>query len=582
MAIVEEDLERLRGSLVLSDVVQQYVALRRVGRNWVGLCPFHAERTGSFNVRDETGRYRCFGCGAAGDAFKFVQEIEHLDFVAAVESLAAKNNVQLRYTTGEAGDRQRHRRKQLVDAMGKAVEWYHQRLLDAPDAREARDYLRRRGLSGNVARSFKLGWAPDDWDAMSKEIAVAPDLLRDAGLAFNNKSGRLQDSFRARVLFPIYTENGDPVALGGRVLPGSSDPAKYKNSSETPIYAKSKTLYGLNWAKGDIVTGDQVIVCEGYTDVIGFHRAGIKRAVATCGTALTEDHVRLLKRYATQVVLAFDADAAGQGAAQRFYEWEERYQVRVSVARFPDGKDPGDLSVSDPEALRQAIDQALPFLGFRVNHALNSRKLRSPEDRAQVAGLAMAVVNEHPNRDVRKLYAAQVAAHVGMPPADLVSLAERGVKSPTVRVTPARRVGAAENAEFVAVAMLLQRWDDIAPWLMEELFVDEVARRAFLAVAESAGAIELALELADPEAREFLERAAVADVDADPVLEARNLIAAATRRRLAASVHVTDPDAVHALRDARLALEEIEQTDAGDAGAETLLGWLKGASEGVE
>ncbi|CAN5524906.1 hypothetical protein BH10ACT2_BH10ACT2_06510 [soil metagenome] len=582
MAIVDEDLERLRATLVLSDVVQQYVALRRVGRTWVGLCPFHAERTASFNVRDETGRYKCFGCGAAGDAFKFVQEIEHLDFVAAVESLAAKANVQLRYTTGEAGDRQRQRRRQLVDAMGKAVDWYHQRLLDSPDAREARDYLRKRGLAGDVARSFKIGWAPDDWDAMAKNLGVAPELLRDTGLAFNNKSGRMQDSFRARVLFPIYTENGDPVALGGRVLPGSSDPAKYKNSSETPIYAKSKTLYGLNWAKGDIVTADQVIVCEGYTDVIGFHRAGIKRAVATCGTALTEDHVRLLKRYATQVVLAFDADAAGQGAAQRFYEWEERYQVRVSVARFPDGKDPGDLSLSDPEALRQAVDQALPFLGFRVNHALNSRKLRSPEDRAQVAGSAMAVVNEHPNREVRKLYAAQVAAHVGIPPADLVALADRGAKSPTVRIAPVRRIGAAENAEFVAVAMLIQRWDDIAPWLMEELFVDEVARRAFLAVAESAGAIEVALELADPEAREFLERAAVTDVDADPVLEARNLIAAATRRQLASSVHVTDPDAVHALRDARLALETIEQSDAGDAGAETLLGWLKGASEGRE
>ncbi len=579
MAIVEEDLERLRASLVLSDVVQQYVALRRVGRTWVGLCPFHAERTASFNVRDETGRYKCFGCGVAGDAFKFVQEIEHLDFVAAVESLAAKANVQLHYTTGEAGDRQRQRRRHLIDAMGKAVEWYHQRLLDAPDAREARDYLRKRGLAGDVARAFKLGWAPDDWDAMSKSLGVAPEMLRDTGLAFNNKSGRMQDSFRARVLFPIYTENGDPVALGGRVLPGSTDPAKYKNSSETPIYAKSKTLYGLNWAKGDIVTADQVIVCEGYTDVIGFHRAGIKRAVATCGTALTEDHVRLLKRYATQVVLAFDADAAGQGAAQRFYEWEERYQVRVSVARFPEGKDPGDLSVSDPDALRQAVEQALPFLGFRVNHALNSRKLRSPEDRAQVAGKAMAVVNEHPNKEVRKLYAAQVAAHVGIPPADLVSLAERGVKSPTVRIAPVRRVGAAENAEFVAVAMLLQRWDDIAPWLMEELFVDEVARRAFLAVAESQGAVEAALDLADPEAREFLERAAVADVDADPVLEARNLIAAATRRRLAASVHVTDPEAQHALRDARLALEAIEQTDAGDAGAETLLGWLQRASE---
>ncbi|HAN36886.1 MAG: DNA primase [Ilumatobacteraceae bacterium] len=582
MAIVEEDLERLRASLVLSDVVQQHLALRRVGRNWVGLCPFHAERSGSFNVRDETGRYRCFGCGAAGDVFKFVQEIEHVDFVTAVESLASKAGIQLTYTTGESGDRTRQKRRQLVDAMAKAVEWYHDRLLNGPDARAARDYLRKRGLAGDTARTFKIGWAPDEWDALCRDLGVPADVLRETGLGFTNKAGRMQDSFRGRVLFPILTENGDPVAFGGRILPGSTDPAKYKNSSETAIYAKSKTLYGLNWAKGDIVAADQVIVCEGYTDVIGFHRAGVKRAVATCGTALTEDHVRLLKRYASNVVLAFDADAAGQGAAQRFYEWEERYQVRVSVARFPDGKDPGELSVSDPEGLRHAVDQALPFLGFRVNRVLNSRKLRSPEDRALVAGEAMAVVNEHQNPEVRKLYAGQVATHVGIPPADLVALAARRVKAPTVHIAPVRRIGAAENAEFVCIAMLLQRWDDIAPWLMEELFAEEVARRAFLAVAESGGAIEPALDRADPEAREFLERAAVADVDADPVLEARNLIAAATRRRLAQMVVDIAPDQLPAIRGARLQLDEMEDPERADVAAEALLGWLHGASEGAE
>jgi len=582
MAIVDEDLERLRASLVLSDVVQQYVALRRVGRNWVGLCPFHAERSGSFNVRDETSRYRCFGCGAAGDVFKFVQEIDHVDFVTAVESLASKAGIQLSYTTGEAGDRTRQKRKQLVDAMGRAVDWYHDRLLNSPDARAARDYLRKRGLAGETARTFKIGWAPDEWDALSRNLGVPAEVLRDTGLGFTNKAGRMQDSFRGRVLFPILTENGDPVAFGGRILPGSTDPAKYKNSSETGIYAKSKTLYGLNWAKGDIVAADQVIVCEGYTDVIGFHRAGVKRAVATCGTALTEDHVRLLKRYATQVVLAFDADAAGQGAAQRFYEWEERYQVRVSVARFPEGKDPGELSVSDPEGLRHAVEQALPFLGFRVNRVLNSRKLRSPEDRAQIAGEAMALVNEHPNAEVRKLYAGQVATHVGIPPADLVALAARRVKSPTVRIAPVRRIGAAENAEFVCIAMLLQRWDDIAPWLMEELFADEVARRAFLAVAESGGAIEAALDLADPEAREFLERAAVADVDADPLLEARNLIAAATRRRLARMVVDIAPDQLPLIRDTRLQLDDMEDPERADVAAEALLGWLQREHEGDE
>ncbi|MBI4936102.1 MAG: DNA primase [Actinobacteria bacterium] len=578
MAIVEEDLERLRASLVLSDVISQYVALRRVGRNQVGLCPFHAERSGSFNVRDETGRYRCFGCGAAGDVFKFVQEIEHVDFVTAVEQLAGKAGIQLRYTTGGEG-KERSRRKSLVEAMTKAVDWYHDRLLNGPDARAARDYLRKRGLAGDVARQFKLGWAPDDWDALCRDLKLPADVLRDTGLAFTNKAGRLQDSFRARVMFPIFTENGEPVAFGGRIMPGSTDPAKYKNSSETAIYAKSKTLYGLHWAKNEVVTSDQVIVCEGYTDVIGFHRAGLRRAVATCGTALTEDHVRLLKRYASQVVLAFDADAAGQGAAQRFYEWEEKYQVRVSVARFPAGKDPGDLSVSDPDALREAVDHALPFLGFRLNRVLNSRPLRSPEDRASMAQEALSIVNEHPNENVRKLYAGQVATHVGLPVNDLVAAAQRGGRVGTVRIAPTRQVGAAENAEFVAVAMLLQRWDDIAPWLVEDLFAHDVARRAFLAVAEAGGAIERALELADPEAREFLERAAVSDVDAEPVIEARNLISATTRRLLTRQVQATDPDDLREMRDARLQLELIDDAEAADDAAEALLGWIQRVSE---
>jgi DNA primase len=577
MAIVEEDLERLRASLVLSDVISQYVALRRVGRNQVGLCPFHAERSGSFNVRDETGRYRCFGCGAAGDVFKFVQEIEHVDFVTAVEQLAAKAGIQLSYTTGGEG-KERSRRKSLVEAMTKAVDWYHDRLLNGPDARAARDYLRKRGLAGDVARQFKLGWAPDDWDAMCRDLKLPADVLRDTGLAFTNKAGRMQDSFRARVMFPIFTENGEPVAFGGRIMPGSTDPAKYKNSSETAIYAKSKTLYGLHWAKNEVVTSDQVIVCEGYTDVIGFHRAGLRRAVATCGTALTEDHVRLLKRYASQVVLAFDADAAGQGAAQRFYEWEQKYQVRVSVARFPAGKDPGDLSVSDPDALKEAVDHALPFLGFRLNRVLNSRPLRSPEDRARMAQEAMTIVAEHPDQNVQKLYAGQVAAHVGLQVSDLTAALRTHGRAP-VRIAPTRQVGAAENAEFVAVAMLLQRWDDIAPWLVEDLFAHDVARRAFLAVAEAGGAIERALELADPEAREFLERAAVSDVDAEPVIEARNLISATTRRLLVRQVQATEPDELREMRDARLQLELIDDAEAADDAAEALLGWIQRVSE---
>ncbi|MFZ9929456.1 MAG: DNA primase [Ilumatobacteraceae bacterium] len=581
MAIIEEDIERVRAAVSIVDVVQQYVALRKTGRNWVGLCPFHAEKSGSFNVREETARYKCFGCQAGGDVFKFIQEIEHVDFVAAGEKLAARAGITLTYSSGgENQDRQR--RKKLIAAMETAVEWYHQRLLTSSDARPARDYLRERGLAGDVARQFRLGYAPDDWDLLSRHLrdqGVPADVLHDVGLSFTNKSGRLQDSFRARVMFPIFTDTGEPVAFGGRILPGSSDPAKYKNSPETKIYFKSKTLYGLNWAKNDVVKVDQVIVCEGYTDVIGFHRSGVTRAVATCGTALTEEHVRILKRFASRVVLAFDADAAGQGAAEKFYEWEKKYQVQVAVARFPDGKDPGDLANSDPEALAKAVDDAMPFLGFRVNRVVTGKPLRSPEDRARVAEQAMTVINEHPDVNVRKLYAGEVATRVGLPVADLSRMAEKRGQRPEVRMASTREVGVAENAEFVAVTLLLQSWDDIAPWLIEELFASEVPRRAFLALAaasqlEGANLLNAALAAADPEVCELLERAAVADVDVNAMSVAFDLIGVAVRRVLARRTGITDPDEIRADREARVRLEELDDSRLAPAASEALLMWL--------
>ena len=578
MAIVDEDIERIRSTVSIVDVVQGYVALRKQGKNWVGLCPFHAEKSGSFNVAEQMGRYKCFGCSAGGDVFKFIQEIEHTDFVGAVELLANKAGITLNYTSG-GENKERVRRKQLVEAMDKAVNWYHERLLTSPDARPAREYLRRRGLSGDVARQFRLGWAPDDWDVMSRELGVAPDLLRDTGLAFTNKRNRMQDAFRGRVLFPIFTDAGEPVAVGGRVLPGSTDPAKYKNSPETAVYSKSRTLYGLNWAKADIVAQDQVIVCEGYTDVIGFHKAGVKRAVATCGTALTEQHVQILKRFASKVVLAFDADGAGQGAAERVYEWEDKYKVTFFVAQFPQGKDPGELSVTDPEALGKAVHDALPYLRFRLNRVMLGKPMRSPEERARVGEQSMAVLNEHPNVMTRQLYAGEVAAHTGLPLSDLLRIAEKRQRNPTVRVSHQRQRGVADNAEFVAIALLMQRWDEIAPWLMEELFSDEVNRRAFLALAESGGQIEAAIEHADPEAREMLERAAVTDVDADPEIEAMNLIAATVKRELSQRLRITDSAAIREDAEARVHLEQLLIPQAPQAAAEWLLGWLQRRNE---
>ena len=579
MGIAEDDIQKVRSTVTLSDIVSPYCQLRRTGRSQVGLCPFHSERTPSFSVNDETGRYMCFGCGAKGDVFTFVQQMEHLDFVGSVERIASKAGIELHYTSG-AGNGERKHRKELQALMEQAVDWYHKRLLESADARAAREYLRDRGLAGDVARSFRLGWAPDDWDQLAKALNAPIAMMSEVGLAFTNKAGRTQDSFRARVMFPIFDENGAAVAFGGRILPGSTDPAKYKNSTETPVYVKSRTLYGLNWAKGNIVKEDRIIVCEGYTDVIGFHRSGLATAVATCGTALTEDHVKLMKRYARNVVLAFDADAAGQGATDKFYAWEKKYDISVSVAQFPAGKDPGELASSHPEALAAAINDAMPFLGFRLQRLFDANPLRSPESRARLAGKAMELVNEHPDSNVRRLYAGQVASHTGVSAGELVKVADRGGSSPVVVAAPIQH--APEGAGFVALSLLIHEWDTIAPWLIEELFPDDASREAFRALANADGDVHRALEGLAPDAAEVIERAAVYDIEADPLVESRALISAAVRRELSRRRMGVDPDRIQQDRIVRNALEDLGKHDKASAAALSLLQWLAQAAAEAE
>jgi DNA primase len=445
-------------------------------------------------------------------------------------------------------------------------------LMIQADAGPARGYLRSRGIDGDSVRAFRLGWAPDAWDELVRHAGIAATDLRETGLAHVSKRQSLIDAFRNRVLFPIFTESGDPVAFGGRVLPGSADPAKYKNSPETPIYAKSKTLYGLNWAKSDVVAADQVVVCEGYTDVIGFHRAGVPRAVATCGTALTEEHVRLLTRFAKRVVLAFDADAAGQAAADRFYEWEAKYQMAVSVLQLPKGADPADMARTDPTGLRDAVGSALPFLGFRLQRILRAHAANTPESRARVAEQAMAVVNEHPNPNVRTIYAGEVAAHCGLPVADLVKMAQRRTsRVPVQAVRPAmtRR----ESGEVVALALLAHRWDEIAELLVEPLFADPVNLAAFRALAAT-GDVNKAIEVADPDARELLEEIAVKDIEADPVPEAYNLIGAATRRLSDELRRDGDISVGAELAEAKRRTELLDDPARGTESADWLLSWM--------
>ncbi len=407
MGISDEDIIKVRDATDFVAIASEHLQLQRSGHRWKGLCPFHSEKSPSFSINAEKGLYYCFGCQAKGDVIRFVMELEHLDFATAVERLASKAGIALRYDN-EATSKDRRRRERLRETMDRALEWYHEQLLTSPSAGQARGYLKSRGYDGDTVRRFKLGWAPDGWDQLCKTLNIPTDIAKDTGLGYINRSGRLNDFFQSRILFPIFDSSGQPIAFGGRKLPEAEGP-KYKNSSETLLYSKSRTLYGLNWAKQGVVEANEVIVCEGYTDVIAFHRSGMARAVATCGTALADEHFKMLKNFARRIVLAYDADAAGQNAAEKFYEWEKKFEIDLAVVNLPAGTDPADLARTDPEALQAAVANARPFLSFRLDRMLAAADLKSVEGRGRAFERAAELIGEHPSPFVREQYLRSVA-----------------------------------------------------------------------------------------------------------------------------------------------------------------------------
>lgn len=422
MGIVDEDIARVRAATDLVALASEHLALRRVGTRWVGLCPFHTESTPSFSLNAELGLYHCFGCQASGDVITFVRQLEHLDFAEAVEKLAGRAGITLRYDEEPAG-RDHTRRSRIYETLAGAIRWYHARLLDAPDAAGARRYLRaERGYDGELVRRYQLGWAPDGWDPLRRALGLPAAALVDAGLGSLDERGRYRDFFRARLLFPIFDPADRPIGVGGRMLPGGRPP-KYKNTTGTAVYDKSSVLYGLNWAKKEIVARDRVVVCEGYTDVIGLHRAGVGEAVATCGTALADGHIRLLTKFARRIVLAYDADAAGQAAAERVHEWERRFEVDIRVAALPAGEDPADLARRDPAALQRAVAGAEPFVAFQLGRHFARAELGSVEGRVRAAGQAVELVAAHPDPLVRDQYLMEISDRCRVAPDDLRRMA---------------------------------------------------------------------------------------------------------------------------------------------------------------
>ncbi len=399
MAIEPDDIARVRESTDIVALISEYIGLKQQGSRYVGLCPFHNEKTASFNVNGDEGLYYCFGCHRSGDAITFVRDMENLSFPEAVKKLAERSGITLKESSS------RKTTSTLVpiqDALARAIDFYHKKLLE-PAASEAYEYLQSRGFDDDIIEMFYLGFAPDEWDALAKHLRIPGTVLKASGLGFVNKAGRQQDFMRNRIIFPIYDAGGRPIAMGGRVLPGSEE-AKYKNSPETLLYSKKKTLYGLHLAKADIVHSDQAIICEGYTDVISFFKSGLPRAVATCGTALSEDHFKLLRRFTSNIVLAYDSDQAGQSGQERFYQWEHTGDVNVSVAAIPEGYDPAELSLSDPQALRDSVERAVPFMRFRLERIFATHDLSRPEGRARAAATALETLSAHASRLLQDQY----------------------------------------------------------------------------------------------------------------------------------------------------------------------------------
>jgi len=461
MAYLREDIERVRDSTDLVELVGEVTKVRRSGRSVMAVCPFHQEKTPSMSVDPARGLYHCFGCGKGGDLFQFIQETQGLDFSDAVELLARRSGITLHRDPDAA--KRRDRRQALVDATDKAVEFYSEQLTSGRDAGSARSYLRSRGYESDVVEQFKIGFSPEDGNGLVgylKRAKVGDEVAVAAGLAIRARSGRVFDRFRGRVMFPIFDIRGDAVGFGARLLDG--DGPKYLNSPETPIYHKSRLLYGLNWAKSDIVRQGTAVVVEGYTDVIALHLAGKPLAVATCGTALGEEHLDLLRRFTERVVLMFDSDEAGAGASVRGFERSVPGDLDLRVAELPEGKDTADVvAAGDIELLAAAIEGSVPLLQFRIVRELDRFDLSEPEARGRAVRAAAEFVGKHPDSVTRHEYAVFVARRTGVD-LDVVTAAMGGRPVKRRQPPPAEDVAVrtrpltgAEKAERELLRLLL-------------------------------------------------------------------------------------------------------------------------------
>lgn len=421
--IDDEDIRRVREATDLVQLVADTVVLTQKGRLFWGCCPFHNEKTPSFKIDPGTQLWHCFGCGKGGDVFRYVMEQEKMEFPEAVRLLADRAHIDIKETGGSGISR--NERTRLMDACGAAEEFFHTQLMrsKSQDAATARAYLGKRDLGSGPSNTWKLGFAPGHGQLCRylQQQGFTRDELVKANLAYTNNSGRMVDRFFNRVMFPVHDLQGRTVAFGGRVI-GQGEP-KYLNTSETPVFHKSSNMFGIDRAKASIVSEHTAIVVEGYTDVIAMHQAGLTNAVATLGTALTAQHVKLLGRFASSIVYLFDGDAAGQKAAMRaseFIDWESAVEsshnpVDLRVTVLPDNMDPAEfLAAQGAQAMREHIKKAEPLLDFCIMRTLESYDLNVPEQKVRAIEEALKILWPVRQSVLAKTYINKIADRLGL------------------------------------------------------------------------------------------------------------------------------------------------------------------------
>lgn len=408
--------QKVKSSIDIVEVVEEYVNLKKVGKNYQALCPFHQENTPSFTVNPENQFYYCFGCGAGGDVYDFLMEIENITFFETLKILAGRAGMEIPNQSRKS-KRMNQKRELFFELYGLASRFYNYLLQERDVALPAREYLQERGIGKEEIEKFELGFAPDRWRALLTFLTnkgYEREQLLEAGL-ISKSNNNFYDRFRNRIIFPIFNVRGEVLAFGGRIISNNTDFPKYLNSPETLLYSKGDNLYGLNWARDVIRRQGEAVIMEGYTDVLTAHNRGIENAVAALGTSLTQNQARLLERYADTVYTAFDADAAGEKATLRGLDILGQVGLRVRVIELPPGKDPDDIIRKDgAEVFNSLREKALNLMDFKIKLALGEETDLEPEKKISRARKAAGLVSGIKDPLEREVFLQKIADHLDL------------------------------------------------------------------------------------------------------------------------------------------------------------------------